>query len=61
MEVLPLIAEGKANTRIAETLAISIKTVLKHRARLRHKLDIYDTAALPATLLRRASLKAVSS
>ena len=46
MEVLQLIAEGKANKQIAGDLAISIKTVEKHRNHLMHKLDIHATAGL---------------
>ena len=46
MEVLQLIAEGEANKQIAGTLAISIKTVEKHRDHLMSKLDIHDTAGL---------------
>ena len=46
VEVLQLIAEGKANKQIAAELAISIKTVEKHRQRLMQKLDIHDTAGL---------------
>lgn len=46
MEVLQLIAEGKANKETCEELGISIKTVEKHRARLMEKLDIHDTAGL---------------
>lgn len=46
MEVLQLIAEGKANKESSDELSISIKTVEKHRARLMDKLDIHDTAGL---------------
>ena len=46
MEVLQLIAEGKANKETAAELGISIKTVEKHRQRLMHKLNIHDTAGL---------------
>ena len=46
MEVLQLIAEGKANKATAAELRISIKTVEKHRQRLMQKLDIHDTAGL---------------
>jgi DNA-binding NarL/FixJ family response regulator len=46
MEVLQLIAEGKANKETAEELGISIKTVEKHRGQLMQKLDIHDTASL---------------
>jgi DNA-binding NarL/FixJ family response regulator len=46
MEVLQLIAEGKANKEMAAELGISIKTVEKHRERLMEKLDIHDTAGI---------------
>jgi DNA-binding NarL/FixJ family response regulator len=46
MEVLQLIAEGKANKEIAAELGIGIKTVEKHREHLMEKLDIHDTAGL---------------
>lgn len=46
VEVLQLIAEGKANKQTAEVLGISLKTVEKHRGRVMEKLDIHDTAGL---------------
>lgn len=46
MEVLQLIAEGKANKQTASELGIGIKTVEKHREHLMTKLDIHDTAGL---------------
>jgi len=46
MEVLQLIAEGKANKQSASELGIGIKTVEKHREHLMQKLDIHDTAGL---------------
>ena len=46
MEVLQLIAEGKANKETAHELGISLKTVEKHREHLMEKLDIHDTAGL---------------
>jgi DNA-binding NarL/FixJ family response regulator len=46
MEVLQLIAEGKANKVTASELGIGIKTVEKHREHLMQKLDIHDTAGL---------------
>ena len=46
MEVLQLIAEGKANKETAAELGIGIKTVEKHREHLMAKLDIHDTASL---------------
>lgn len=46
VEVLQLIAEGKANKETAAELGIGIKTVEKHRQHLMEKLDIHDTAGL---------------
>jgi DNA-binding NarL/FixJ family response regulator len=46
IEVLQLIAEGKANKETAAELGISMKTVEKHRQHLMRKLDIHDTAGL---------------
>ncbi len=46
MEVLQLIAEGRANKQVARELGISIKTVEKHRQHLMAKLDLHDTAGL---------------
>ncbi|NQX01626.1 response regulator transcription factor [bacterium] len=46
MEVLQLVAEGKANKETADLLKISIKTVEKHRQKVMEKLNIHDTATL---------------
>lgn len=46
MEVLQLIAEGRANKESADELHISVKTVEKHRQSLMDKLNIHDTAGL---------------
>lgn len=46
VEVLQLIAEGKANKEVAGELGISIKTVEKHREHLMQKLNIHETAGL---------------
>ena len=46
VEVLQLVAEGKANKETASELGISIKTVEKHRQHLMQKLNIHDTAGL---------------
>jgi two-component system, NarL family, nitrate/nitrite response regulator NarL len=46
VEILQLIAEGKANKQTAAELSISIKTVEKHRQSLMSKLGIHDTAGL---------------
>jgi DNA-binding NarL/FixJ family response regulator len=45
-EVLQLIAEGFANKQVAAELAISIKTVEKHRQQVMNKLNIHDVAGL---------------
>jgi two-component system, NarL family, response regulator NreC len=45
-QVLKRIAEGQRNRQIADELAISVKTVEKHRANLMHKLKLHNTAAL---------------
>ena len=46
IEVLQLIAEGKANKETASELGIGVKTVEKHREHLMQKLGIHDTAGL---------------
>jgi len=46
VEVLQLIAEGKANKQIAAELGVSFKTVDKHRQNLMSKLDVHDVSGL---------------
>jgi DNA-binding NarL/FixJ family response regulator len=46
LEVLQLIAEGKANKQTAKELGISIKTVEKHRQNLMAKLNIHEISGL---------------
>lgn len=46
VEVLQLIAEGKANKQVAAELGVSFKTADKHRQHLMGKLDIHDVAGL---------------
>jgi DNA-binding NarL/FixJ family response regulator len=46
MEVLQLVAEGRANKQIAAELGVSIKTVEKHRQQLMDKLGIHEIAGL---------------
>ncbi len=46
LEVLQLIAEGKANKQTAAELGISIKTVEKHRQNLMAKLGIHEISGL---------------
>jgi DNA-binding NarL/FixJ family response regulator len=44
--VVQLIAEGNSNKKVAEILAISLKTVETHRATAMRKLNLASTAAL---------------
>lgn len=44
MAELQLIAEGQAIKQVAAELGISVKTVEKHRQRLRQKLNIHNPA-----------------
>jgi len=46
MEVLSLIAEGKSNKEVAETLFISTKTVDTHKMHILDKLGLKNTAEL---------------
>jgi DNA-binding NarL/FixJ family response regulator len=46
VEVLQLIAEGKANKETAAELGVSIRTVEKHGEKVMSKLNIHDTAGL---------------
>ena len=52
-EVLQLVAEGLANKQIAAELAISIKTVEKHRQQAMNKLNIHDVAGLTRYAISR--------
>jgi DNA-binding NarL/FixJ family response regulator len=52
-EVLRLIAEGKSNKEIAESLCLSIKTVAAHRANIIEKLDIHSRAELVKYAIRQ--------
>lgn len=56
-EVLQLVAEGRANKQIAATLAISIKTVEKHRQQVMNKLNIHETAGLTRYAIARGIIE----
>ncbi len=45
-EVLQLVVEGKTSPQIAQTLALSIKTVETYRSRLMGKLNVKSVAEL---------------
>ena len=53
-EVLDLVVAGKLNREIAEALAISIKTVEAHRAKIMEKLEVNSVAELVQTKLAAA-------
>lgn len=52
-EILQLLAEGKSNSQIADTLSLSSKTVETYRSRLMQKLEIDDLAGLVKFALQR--------
>ena len=56
-EVLRLIAEGKCNKHIADDMAISIKTVEKHRQELMVRLNIHTIAGLTRYALAKGIVK----
>jgi len=52
-EILKLIAEGRTNREIADTLFLSIKTVQAHRANLMRKLGMHDRTELVKYAIRK--------
>ncbi len=56
-EVLQLIAEGHTNREIARLLKLSVKTIDVHRARIKEKLNISDTAGLIKYSIRKGMIK----
>lgn len=57
-EILTLVAEGKRNREIAETLGISVKTVESHRARIMEKLSAHDRVQLVRYAIREGLIDA---
>ena len=57
-QVLKLIAAGRRNREIAESLSLSVKTVERHRANIMTKLDLHSTAALTVFAIRDGTLSA---
>lgn len=45
-QVIKLIAEGRKNREIADSLSLSVKTIEKHRSNLMKKLDLHSASAL---------------
>jgi two-component system response regulator NreC len=52
-EILKLIAEGRTNREIAESLFLSIKTIQAHRANLMRKLGMHDRTELVKYAIRK--------
>lgn len=57
IEVLRLIAKGKANKEIADALSLSIPTVKTHIAHILFKLDATDRTGAVTTALERGLLR----
>lgn len=57
-EVLQLVAEGRTNKEIADTLVVSIKTVQTHRAHLMDKLGAHDRTDLVKHAIRLGMISA---
>lgn len=51
-EIVQLIAEGKSNKEVAETLSISVRTAETHRASLLRKLNLDSVASLVRYAIR---------
>ncbi|HEY6072637.1 MAG TPA: response regulator transcription factor [Anaerolineales bacterium] len=57
-EVLTYLAEGAANTEIAEALVISPKTVERHRENIMKKLNLHSRSELVRYAIRKGIIKA---
>jgi len=57
-EVLTRVALGRTNKLIARELALSVKTVEKHRANLMRKLTLHNTAAVTRFAIRNGMVTA---
>jgi len=56
-QVLQLIAEGRTNREVADSLGLAVKTVDTHRTRLMGKLNIHDQTALVKYALRKGVIR----
>jgi DNA-binding NarL/FixJ family response regulator len=61
IEIIRLLALGKANKEIAERLGITVSTVQTHRARIMRKLGLHSLAELIHYALRRGIISAPSA
>jgi DNA-binding NarL/FixJ family response regulator len=57
-EVLKMVAEGRTNKEIADTLSLSIRTVQAHRANLMGKLHMHDRTELVRYAIRKGLIPA---
>ena len=60
VEVLRLIADGKANKQVALELVISFKTADKHRQHIMDKLNIHDIAGLTRHAISAGIIKSTT-
>ncbi len=56
-QVLKLIAEGCTTREIAETLGLSVKTIMTHRTNLMGKLDLHNRADLIKYAIRKGLVR----
>ena len=52
-EIVRLIAAGKTNQEIADTLSLSVNTVHTHRTHILEKLNLHDRAGLIRYAIRK--------
>jgi len=57
-QVLELVAEGRTNAQISETLGISPKTVARHRERIMAKLNLHSSTELVKYAIRTGLVEA---
>jgi len=57
-EVLKMVAEGRSNKEIADTLSLSVRTVQAHRANLMGKLHMHDRTELVRYAIRKGLIPA---
>jgi DNA-binding NarL/FixJ family response regulator len=60
-QTLELIAKGLRNKEIAHEMAVSIKTVEKHRQGVMNKLNIHDAAGLTRYALTKGMVSATGN
>ena len=60
-EVLKMVAEGRPNKEIADTLSLSIRTVQAHRANLMGKLHMHDRTELVRYAIRKGLISGLIS